>query len=96
MVGESNKQTVCAHPTRLRMVTARDVGWGDMAFCYEWDSTSGNREEKGIPDLEASVTEIWRYSLQKHGRTAYMDLSQSGYVGDSADIGFGPYSEVER
>jgi hypothetical protein len=34
---------------------------------------------------------LWRYSLVKHGLTAWMDLDSDGYVADSANIGFGPW-----
>lgn len=34
---------------------------------------------------------VWRYAIQKHGLNAWMDLDASGYVDDSAHIGFGPW-----
>jgi hypothetical protein len=39
----------------------------------------------------APTDAFWRYSITKHNLTAWMDINTSGYVADSADIGFGPW-----
>ena len=39
---------------------------------------------------------LWRYEITKHGRTAWMEFDGSGYLADSARIGFGPSWIVSR
>lgn len=41
------------HPCNFRLHRSFDRGWGEMAFEYRWDSTSGLKSEDGIgsPDL---------------------------------------------
>ena len=44
----------CPHPCRFRLSRSIDRGWGELAFEYVWDSTSGEREPEGtLPDLAA-------------------------------------------
>ncbi len=46
----------------------------------------------GLKDgLQDKGLAVWRYSLKKHGFEAYLDMTSNGYVGDSANIGFGPW-----
>ncbi len=33
---------------------------------------------------------LCRYEIDKHGRTAWMEMDETGYIADSAHIGFGP------
>jgi hypothetical protein len=40
--------------------------------------------------FEPASEQEWRYSLTKHGLTVWMLINSSGYVSDSAGIGFGP------
>jgi hypothetical protein len=35
--------------------------------------------------------DVWRYSITKHGQSAWMDLGPQGFVGDSAGLDYGPY-----
>jgi len=35
--------------------------------------------------------EVWRYSLTKHERVAWMDLGARGFVADSAGLQYGPF-----
>ena len=51
------KSSTHPHPCNFRFVQKRDTGWGEMAFAYCWDSTSGQWEEEGysLPDLAHCV-----------------------------------------
>lgn len=40
--------------------------------------------------IHTGATCIWRYSIQKHGKTAWLEMDENGCRGDSAEIGFGP------
>lgn len=42
------------HPCNFRLHRHQDRGWGELAFEYRWDSTSGCKAEDGLgnPDLE--------------------------------------------
>jgi hypothetical protein len=48
--------------------------------------TLRRKEEAG-----GAGTEVWRYAIAKHDRRAWMDLGPSGFIGDSAGLGFGPW-----
>ena len=54
-----------AHPCNFRLHRRLDRGWGEMAFEYRWDSTSGRKAEDEIevPDLEhCRLYEMTTYS----------------------------------
>lgn len=54
-----------AHPCNFRKHRRRDRGWGELAFEYRWDSTSGCKSEDGVgcPDLEhCRLYEITSYT----------------------------------
>jgi len=49
------------------------------------------RTFRDVPDsLDCGCRPAFRYQIAKHGVCAWMDLDESGYIGDSARIGFGP------
>jgi hypothetical protein len=55
----------CIHPCNFRLHRFRDRGWGEAAFEYRWDSTSGIKADDGTgcPDLEHCVL----YELTTYG-----------------------------
>src|SRR5438067_1188126 len=53
-----------SHPCGFRLVRTLDKGWGEMAFEYRWDSTSGIKaNDSGNPDLaHCSLYEVTTYA----------------------------------
>ena len=63
------------------------------AICGADDMVSG--PDAGPHELQrifapVSDSGAWRYTFQKHGYSAWMEIDAAGYVADSAGIGFGP------
>ena len=58
------------HPCNFRLHRRLDRGWGEMAFEYRWDSTSGLKaeDELSAPDLaHCSLYEMTRYAATNTG-----------------------------
>ena len=64
------------------------------AICGADDLVSG--PDAGPHELQrifapvAGGSSAWRYTFQKHGHSAWLEIDAEGYVADSAGIGFGP------
>jgi hypothetical protein len=53
------------HPCNFSLLRHLDRGWGEIAFEYRWDSTSGEKDpaSRGTPDLgHCHLYELTRYS----------------------------------
>ena len=68
----STPDVVCRspHPCDFRLARVLDRGWGEMAFEYYWDSTSGLKDSdgQGNPDLADCV--LYEYTTYSHNAGA--------------------------
>jgi hypothetical protein len=56
------------HPCNFRLARRFDRGWGEIAFEYRWDSTSGYKDADGLanPDLaHCFLYELTRYEVRE-------------------------------
>ncbi len=59
-----------AHPCNFRLVRALDRGWGEMAFEYHWDSTSGLQGEDGQSNPDLNACTLYEYTTYPPGAAA--------------------------
>lgn len=73
------------HPCNFRLRRSFDRGWGEAAFEYQWDSTSGVKaaEDAQNPDLTLCYLYEWTTYAQNEGRWegGYFYPSDPPFVG---------------
>ena len=69
----SRKIPIHPHPCRFRLHRQRDRGWGEMAFEYRWDSTSGSKADDGLGNFDLAHCALYEFTTYAGNRGTWRE-----------------------
>lgn len=73
MANINNTSTDHPHPINFRLTRVLDRGWGEMAFEYQWDSTTGLKGEDGLTNPDLNCCKLYEMTSYASNAGTYQD-----------------------